>query len=70
MPRRRAHRQSAKELVDLWVDLFREHDLLTYASAIAFQALVAFVALLLLGLAVLGDIGRTDVWDAKIGPQV
>jgi membrane protein len=70
MPRRRAHRQSAKELVDLWVDLFREHDLLTYASAIAFQALVAFVALVLLGLAVLGDIGRTDVWDTKIGPQV
>jgi membrane protein len=70
MPRRRAHRQSAKELVNLWVDLFREHDLLTYASAIAFQALVAFVALVLLGLAVLGDIGRTDVWDTKIGPQI
>jgi membrane protein len=70
MPRRRAHRQSAKELVDLWVDLFREHDLLTYASAIAFQALVAFVALVLLGLAVLGDIGRSDVWDTKIGPQI
>jgi membrane protein len=70
MPRRRAHRQSMKELVDLWIDLFREHDLLTYASAIAFQALVAFVALVLLGLAVLGDIGRTDVWDTKIGPQV
>jgi membrane protein len=70
MLRRRAHRQSAKELVNLWVDLFREHDLLTYASAIAFQALVAFVALVLLGLAVLGDIGRTDVWDTKIGPQI
>lgn len=70
MPRRRTHRQSAKELVDLWIDLFREHDLLTAASAIAFQALVAFVALALLGLAVLGDIGRTDVWDTKIGPQI
>jgi membrane protein len=70
MPRRRVRRQSAKELADLWIDLFREHDLLTYASAIAFQALVAFVALMLLGLAVLGDIGRTDVWDTKIGPQV
>jgi membrane protein len=70
MPRRRAHRQSAKELVDLWIDLFREHDLLTAASAIAFQALVAFVALVLLGLAVLGDIGRRDVWETKIGPQI
>ena len=70
MPRRRAHKQSAKELVDLWVDLFQEHDLLTAASAIAFQALVASVALALLGLAVLGDIGRTDVWNTKIGPQI
>jgi membrane protein len=70
MPRRRARRQSAKELVDLWIDLFREHDLLTAASAIAFQALVAFVALVLLGLAVLGDIGRRDVWETKIGPQI
>lgn len=70
MTRRRTHRQNAKELVALWVGLFRDHDLLTYASAIAFQALVAFVALVLLGLAVLGDIGRTDVWDTKIGPQI
>jgi len=70
MPGRRTRERGAKELVDLWVDLFRDHNLLTYASAIAFQALVASVALALLGLAVLGDIGRRDVWDQKIGPQI
>jgi membrane protein len=68
--RRRGHRQSFKELVALWVRLFREHGLLTYASAIAFQALVALVALALLGLAVLGEIGRQDVWTKQIGPAI
>lgn len=68
--RRRGHRQSLKEIVDIWVDLFAEHNLLTYASAIAFQALVALVALTLLAVAVLGEIGRTDVWTKQVGPQI
>jgi membrane protein len=68
--RRRGHWQSFKEIVDLWVDLFREHNLLTYASAIAFQALVALVALVLLLVAVLGEIGRTDVWTQQVGPTL
>jgi membrane protein len=68
--RHRGHRASFKELVDLWIDLFSEHNLLTYASAIAFQALVALVALLLLGLALLGELGRQDVWTKQIGPQI
>src|SRR5581483_8760443 len=68
--RRHGHRQSFGELVDLWVDLFKQHNLLTYASAIAFQSLVALVALLLLGLAVLGSIGRTDVWNEQIAPHI
>ena len=68
--RRRGHKASFKELVDLWVKLFSKHGLLTYASAIAFQALVAAVALALLGLAVLGEIGRQDVWTKQIGPAI
>jgi membrane protein len=68
--RRRGHWQSFKDFVSLWVDLFKEHNLLTYASAIAFQALVALVALVLLVVAVLGEIGRTDVWTKQIGPQI
>jgi membrane protein len=67
---RRGHWQSFKELVRRWVRLFDEHDLLTYASAIAFQALVAFVALVLLFVAVLGEIGRDDVWTNQIGPRI
>jgi membrane protein len=68
--RRRGHEASFKELVRLWTDLFSEHNLLTYASAIAFQALVALVALLLLGIAILGEIGRQDVWNQQVGPQI
>jgi membrane protein len=68
--RRRGHWQGFKDLVGLWVDLFNKHNLLTYASAIAFQALVAFVAMLLLALGILGAIGRQDVWTKQIAPQI
>lgn len=68
--RTRGRWQSFKDLVGLWTGLFKEHNLLTYASAIAFQALVAFVALTLLGISVLREIGRTDVWDQQIAPHI
>jgi membrane protein len=68
--RERGHWQSFRELVALWVDLFDRHNLLTYASAIAFQALVALVAFLLLAIGVLGEIGRTDVWTKQIAPTI
>jgi membrane protein len=68
---RRAGRwESFKALVAIWVDLFKRHNLLTYASAIAFQTLVAFVALVLLVLGVLGAIGRQDVWTKQLAPQI
>jgi uncharacterized BrkB/YihY/UPF0761 family membrane protein len=74
-PRRQGHpkhrrRQSFNELVRLWVDLFDRHNLLTYASGIAFQALVALIALVLLVVAILGEIGRRDVWTKHVGPQI
>ena len=68
--RRGGRRQSFKDFASLWARLFDEHDVLTYASAIAFQALIALVALLLLVVAILGEIGRTDVWTKQIGPQI
>jgi membrane protein len=68
--RRRGHWASFRQLVGLWVDLFKQHNLLTYASAIAFQALVAFVAVLLLALGVLHSVGQTKVWTTQIGPQI
>lgn len=58
------------EIVSLWVDLFKRDNLLTYASAIALQALVALVAVALLLFATLAEIGRPDVWTQQIGPHV
>jgi membrane protein len=68
--RKRARKQSLRELVSLWTRLSKEHALFLYAGVIAFEALIALVALVLLGLAVLGEIGRTDVWDQQIAPQI
>jgi membrane protein len=66
----RRKKRPLRELVRIWVDLFDKHELLTYASAIALQALVAAVALLLLTLGVLGETGRQDVWRRHVGPAV
>ncbi|HKO74400.1 MAG TPA: hypothetical protein VJU01_03725, partial [Gaiellaceae bacterium] len=49
-------------------ECFAAHSLLTYASAIAFRALVAVVPLTLLGLALLGTLGLEDVWTDTIAP--
>lgn len=62
--------RSFRGIVDLWVDLFDEHDLLTYASAIALQALIAAVAIALLLIGSLGALGREDVWTNSIGPEI
>ena len=70
MPAKSARSRRFRELVGLWTDLFREHELLTFATAIAFRALVAAVALLLLGFGLLGAFGREDVWESQIGPAV
>jgi membrane protein len=51
-------------------ECFAEHSLLTYASAIAFRALVAVVPLTLLGLALLGTFGLEDVWTDTIAPAL
>ena len=51
-------------------ECFSEHSLLTYASAIAFRAIVALVPLTLLGLALLGAFGLEDVWADTIAPAL
>jgi membrane protein len=68
--RRRGSRQGLGDFVSLWVGLFKEHNLLVYASAVAFNTLVALVALVLLVVAILGEIGRSDVWTKQIGPTI
>ena len=51
-------------------DAFREHELLIFASAISFRALVALVPLTLLSLAVLGAVGLSSAWTKSIAPRI
>src|SRR3954471_18952420 len=59
-----------RDVLRVWADLFAEHDLLTYATAIAFRLLIALVPLTLLSLAVLGALGEPHVWDDTLGPAI
>lgn len=47
-----------------------EHDILTYASAIAFQILTAIVPLLLFAFALIGFLNLDDLWSSEIAPTV
>jgi membrane protein len=49
---------------------FGRHHLWTYASAVAFRALVAAVPLLLLGLALLSAFGLEDFWSDSAAPAI
>jgi membrane protein len=56
--------------VKLLHDRFAEHELLTYASALAFQVLKSLIPLTLLGVALLGAVGRRDVWTKHVAPAL
>jgi membrane protein len=58
------------ELARVISGAFREHDVLTYASAIAFRGLVGLVPLTLLGLALLGALSLEDVWFDTLAPTI
>jgi membrane protein len=60
----------ARGLARVWIDAFAEHNLLTYASAIAFQALIGAAALGFLFLALLEPLGATRLWSAHMAPAV
>jgi membrane protein len=59
-----------RDTVQIWVDAFDEHDLLTHASAIAFQVLKSLVPLTLLGIALIGAVGRRDLWSSHLAPPI
>ncbi|MDQ3823506.1 MAG: YihY/virulence factor BrkB family protein [Actinomycetota bacterium] len=52
------------------IQAFRELSLVTYASAIAFRALVALIPLTLLGLGLLGPLGLEGVWRDSLAPPI
>jgi membrane protein len=56
--------------VDTWRECFAEHNLLTWASAISFQVLVALVPLSLLLFGVLGALDESSVWKKQISTGI
>lgn len=60
----------ARGFVQVWRDCFAKHDLLTVASAIAFQMLIALAPLTLLALGILGATGQESVWTNTVGPRL
>jgi membrane protein len=60
----------ARGLVRLLAGEFKQHHFSTYASAIAFRALVALVPLTLLGLGLLHAFGLEDFWTNSVAPAI
>jgi membrane protein len=63
-------RARAHELVRALLDGFKQHDLLTYASAISFQILTAIIPFLLFVLGVAGLLHLSYVWTDHLEPQI
>ena len=57
---------TAKSIARGW----REHEILTYAAAIAFQVFFALIPLLLFGLGMLGELNLEDWWDSDVAGDV
>jgi membrane protein len=68
LTRRRVTR--AWEITRVVATAAAENKLLTYASALAFRALVSLIPLTLLGVALLGVFGLTDVWTDSVAPAI
>lgn len=70
MASRRELKRRVLEAFDLLRGKFREDELLTHASAIAFQVLKSLVPMTLLALALLGAADRRDIWSQHIAPAL
>ena len=60
----------ARGLTRVWIDAFAEHNLLTYASAIAFQTLIGAAALGFLFLTLLEPLGASRLWTDHMAPAI
>src|SRR5215471_16941030 len=56
--------------IDTWLDAFKEHKLLTYATAIAMRTVIGFLGLAFLAFALLGPLGEERVWTKRIAPTL
>jgi membrane protein len=63
-------RRGVGAFVDTWRECFAEHNLLTWASAISFEVLVALVPLTLLLFGVLGALDESSVWRKQLSPGI
>jgi membrane protein len=68
--RRKPLTQWLRDQYALWSRLFDKHELMLCAGAISFKVIVSSITLILLGLGVLGGLGREDVWQQRIAPHV
>jgi membrane protein len=59
---------AVRAVVRLWVGVFARNNVLTYASAIALQLLVAVAALIFLAAASLHPLGADRTWTATVVP--
>jgi membrane protein len=62
------HALTLREAYDEITQSFAERDLLTFASAIAFQVLYAIIPLVLFGLGVMGGLGLDEQWTREWAP--
>jgi membrane protein len=62
--------RAVRAFVQLWTGCFAKHNLLTWASAISFQVLVALVPLSLLSLGILGALDERSVWQKQLRPGI
>jgi membrane protein len=67
---RRRYAARAHELLRALLDGFKQHDLLTYASAISFQILTAIIPFLLFVLGVASSLHLNYVWRDHLEPQL
>lgn len=73
LPTRLAREARALQPRSAWREIlgcFARNDLLTYASAIAFQVFFAIIPLLLLALGLLGSFGLARIWTSDVAPQL
>ena len=68
--REEARAISAKDALRELLKGFERNDLLTFASAIAFQVFFALIPLLLFGLALMSALGLDGVWTGDLAPKL